>query len=78
MQYILNFFDGDGLPSHCVHMDCKDDKRAVALVELVSQNHEMELCQGERIVRARKALRQATHSSGPAALGIVNWRGSLA
>jgi hypothetical protein len=52
MQYILNFFDGDGLPSQCVRMDCKDDRRAIALVELISQNHAMELCQGDRIVRA--------------------------
>ena len=51
MQYILNFFDGEGLPSHCVHMDCSDDRRAIALVELISQKHTMELCQGHRIVR---------------------------
>jgi len=51
MHYVLNFFDAERQPSHCVHMECKDDRRAIALVELVSQNHEMELCQGHRIVR---------------------------
>jgi len=51
MHYVLNFFDANRQPSHCVHMNCTDDRRAIALVDLVSQKHEMELRQGQRIVR---------------------------
>lgn len=54
MHYILSFFDAERRQTHCVHMNCKDDRRAMALVELVSQRHEMELRQGRRVVKGYK------------------------
>lgn len=51
MHYILNFFDAQRHETHCVHMNCKDDRGAMALVEQFSPDHEMELRQGTRIVK---------------------------
>lgn len=68
MHYVLNFFDADRLPSHCVHMDCQDDRGAIALVELVSQKHEMELWQGHRIVRGYEGKPLPLNGSPAAAL----------
>ena len=69
MHYVLNFFDADRQPSHCVHMDCKDDRRAIALVELVSQKHEMELCQGPRIVRGYEGKPLPLQAPSPLTFG---------
>lgn len=67
MHYVLNFFDTDRQPSHCVHMNCADDRGAIALVDLVSQKHEMELCQGQRIVRGYRGKPLPLNGSPPIA-----------
>lgn len=65
MHYVLNFLDADRHEIHHVHMQCVDDRRAIALVELISLNHEMELRQGRRVVREYTGKILAFAASGP-------------
>jgi hypothetical protein len=70
MHYVLNFLDTDRQYSHCIHMDCKNDRQALALVELVALEHEMELRQGPRVVRGYKGKPLSTRKR-PSALSVA-------
>jgi hypothetical protein len=65
MHYRLLFLGSDGDVTNVLELGCKDDGRALALVDDIPGLSKMELWQGDRLVKRYERPTASGESGGP-------------